>query len=82
MTRVKYRMRPVWHETGLIDSQTGRPFCVAETPANLLVRLKGTRQVLTLPWSIAYLKAAWMEAARVRLEKINARKAKKKAKAA
>jgi hypothetical protein len=81
LTRIRYRSKPVWHETGLIDA-SGRPYCVAETPASLLVRLKGTRQVLALPWSLAYLKAAWLEAARIRLEKINARKARKKARAA
>lgn len=82
VTRVKYRSRPVWHETALFDHSSGRAYCVAETPVNLLVRLKGTRQVLKLPWSLAYLKAAWIEAASIRLEKINARKARRKARAA
>lgn len=50
--------KPTWHETGLTDHSTGRKICVAETPVNLLVRLKGTRTALQLPWSLAYLKAA------------------------
>lgn len=81
MTTIRYKMTPTWHQTGLTDSASGRPYCVAETPANLLIRLKGTRQVLKLPWTLVYLKAAWVEAARLKLEKINARKAKKKGRA-
>lgn len=78
MTEIKFKAKPVWHETGLVDSGTGRPFCVAESPTALLMRLKGTRQVLALPWGVAYIKAAWLEAARLRLVKINERKAKAK----
>lgn len=78
MTEIKYKSKPVWHETGLRDSGTGRAYCVAESPTALLIRLKGTRQVLTLPWTVAYIKAAWGEAARQRLIKINERKARRK----
>jgi len=64
----------VWHETGLVDSHSGRPYLVAESPASLLIRLKGTRQVLSLPWNIAYLRAATLAAAMIRLNKINKRR--------
>ena len=53
MTKIRYRINPVWHETNLVDSQSGRPFCVAERPSHLLIRLKGTRTVVSLPWNIA-----------------------------
>jgi hypothetical protein len=71
---IRYKDRPIWHETGLIDSGTGRPYLVAESPANLLIRLKGTRQALSLPWNLAYLRAATLAAAMVRLNKINKRR--------
>lgn len=60
--------------------ERGRPILAAETPINLHLRLKGTRLVLKLPWSLCYLKAAQLEAAQIRLNKINARKAAKKTK--
>lgn len=78
MTPIRFRMKPTWHQTGTIDSGTNRPYVVAETPANLLIRLKGKRQVLRLPWTLCYLKAAWVEAARIKMDKVNARKAKQK----
>lgn len=78
MTRIRFRSRPVWHETGLVDSQTGRPFLVAESPSALLLRLKGTRQVLSLPWNIAYLRAATLQAQMNQLNKINRKRASKR----
>jgi hypothetical protein len=74
MTQIRYRHRPVWHETGLIDSHSGRKLCVAESPAALLIRLKGTRQQLELPWNIAWFRAATLKAAVLRLGKINKRR--------
>jgi len=71
MTRIKYKHKPVWHESGLLDRQSGRMFCVAETPVNLLIRLKGTRTILELPWSLAYLRAAYLKAALNNLNKAN-----------
>jgi hypothetical protein len=76
MTSIRYRSKPVWHETGMHES--GRPLLVAESPCNLLIRRKGTRQVLSLPWTMAYLRAATLEAARIRLEKINKRRSVKR----
>jgi len=78
MTRIKYRMRPIWHETGLVESTSGRPYLVAESPAELLLRLKGTRQTLRLPWNVAFLRAATLAAAMGRLNKINRRRAVKR----
>lgn len=71
MTPIRFKSKPVWHETGIIDRMSGRAFAVAETPAALLVRLKGTRTVLELPWSVAYLRAAQLKAALLNLQKIN-----------
>ena len=61
MTKVKYKSRPVWHETHTADRMTGRLFLIAESPGALLIRLKGTRQVLDLPWSLCYLRAATLK---------------------
>lgn len=78
MTKIKQRFVPVWHETSY--AERGRPILVAETPINLLLRLKGTREVLELAWGQAYLKAAQNKAALVRIQKINAKRAKQKGK--
>jgi hypothetical protein len=78
MTAMKYRSKPVWHQSGTADSQSGRPILAAESPSYLLVRLKGTRQVLRLPWSLVYLRAAVAEVATQRLMKINKRRAIKR----
>lgn len=71
MTKIKYRSRPVWHETGLIDRMSGRMYVVAESPASLLIRLKGTRTILDLPWSMAFLRAAQLKVALANLNKVN-----------
>jgi hypothetical protein len=78
MTACKFKLKPTWHQTGA-DCQ-GRAICVAESPHNLLLRLKGTRQILRLPWGVALVKAAMLEASAARLRRINERKAKAKAK--
>lgn len=75
MTQVKRRSKPVWHECGALDRISGRSYCVAETPAALLIRLKGTRTTLELPWGMAYLRAAQLKAALVSLQKVNRRRA-------
>ena len=54
----------------MIDRHTGRVYCIAETPSAMLVRLKGTRQVLALPWPDAYLKAAMLKAAETKANKV------------
>lgn len=74
MTRIKYKIKPVWHESGTVDSHSGRAMLIAESPANLLIRLKGTRQVLALPWTLCFLRAASLKAAMLRLDKMNKRK--------
>jgi hypothetical protein len=76
MTRCKYRSNPVWHETRAVYD--GRLLLVAETPSNLLIRRKGTRQVLALPWTIAHLRACTLKAQALAIEKINRRRAVKR----
>ena len=56
MTKVRYRPRPVWHETRA--DWDGRTLVVRETPSNVLIRRKGTRQVLSLPWRFIFLQKA------------------------
>ena len=76
MTIVKRRDNPVWHDTGLLDRGSGRTYLVAETPMQLLMRMKGTRTVVKLPWNIAYMRAAWIEAERIKRERLQNRKAR------
>jgi hypothetical protein len=60
MTHIKFKIRPVWHETDIVID--GRPCLVSERPACLLLRLKGTRSTLMLPWGVAFIKAAMLRA--------------------
>lgn len=77
---LKFKAKPVWRETSIIvRDPTPGIVCVALQPEALLLRLKGRRQILTMPFSGAYDRACWLEAARRRMEKLNAKKAKKKA---
>jgi hypothetical protein len=73
MTCIRYRNKPVWHETRTL--YMGRPILIAETPSNLLMRLKGTRQILELPHATAYLRAATLKASSLALHKIDKKKA-------
>lgn len=75
MTKMKPRIKPIWHESHM--AERGREICAAESPHNCLLRLKGTRQVLAIPWSAIYLWAARHEAEQVRKAKVAARKARK-----
>lgn len=59
MTSIRYKSKPVWHQTGLLDRSSGRAICVAESPAALLIRLKGTRTTVQLPWNLCYLHGAF-----------------------
>lgn len=61
MTCIRHRPKPVWHDTGTLGERC-RTILAAETPAALLLRLKGTRTVLALPWRAAYMKAVWLAA--------------------
>jgi hypothetical protein len=60
MTKCKAKIRPTWHETNTVID--GRALCIAERPSCLLMRLKGTRTTLMLPWSTAHLRAAVLRA--------------------
>lgn len=75
MTKIKYKIKPTWRETGM--DYDGRPMLIAQTPSNILLRLKGTRQVLELPYSIAYLRAAQITCNLLQLERARNRKARK-----
>lgn len=74
MTRIRYKTKPTWHETGLLDSMSGRNYLVAETPTKLMLRLKGTRQMLELPWNVAWFRAATLAATMKQLNKVNAKR--------
>lgn len=76
MTRMKQRERPIWHQSHA--AERGREILAAESPHNCLLRLKGTRAVLHVPWTAIYLWAARHEAETKRKAKIEARKAKRK----
>lgn len=80
MTAIKFKQKPRWRETAVVDSMTRRLIVVACEPQSILLRLKGTRQVLRVPFGVAFLRGAMLEAARIRMEKINARKARRRAK--
>lgn len=69
MTCIRRRIRPVWHQTEIVYD--GRPLLVAETPHAVLLRRKGTRLTLSVPWAIAYLKGASIKAQLNALEKQN-----------
>jgi hypothetical protein len=57
------RKHPVWHQTPAMDTDNRpRPICVAETAAGLMLKLKGRRRVLCLPWARAWLAAARLAA--------------------
>lgn len=77
MTPCRFRTKPVFHETRTMSQ--GRVLCVAETPSNLLIKRKGTREVLELPWALAYLRAATIKASAIAVEKVNRRRARRAA---
>lgn len=80
MTSIKYTP-PRWRQTEVLtrDGTAQGPIVVALEPSALLLRIKGRRQVLRLPFTLAYTKAAQIAAAAARLEKLNAKKARVKA---
>lgn len=71
MTRITYSAAPRWRETEVVTRDAGRtrPLIVALEPTALLVRLKGTRMTLRMPYSTAFSQAAAMEARRRAAEK-------------
>ena len=77
MTRLIYHSAPRWRETEVvIRDRRVRPLVVAAQPSALMLRLKGTRGTLSIPYSPAYQLAARLEADRIRAEKKAARKKK------
>ena len=73
MTKCKFKLQPVWHETEVV--MDGRTVLVSERPACLLLRLKGTRQTLMLPWNVAYVRAAFLYSENARATKKKRRRA-------
>ena len=78
MTSIRYRAKPLWRESSMHEK--GRPILIAETPCNLLIRLKGLRQVMALPYGLLYTWASQVEAERVRKQKKAEREARRKGK--
>jgi hypothetical protein len=75
MTKLRYTHQPRWRESEvMVRDPDARLLIVAFEPSALLLRRKGTRQVLRIPLTIAYDVAARLEADRLRAE----RKARRK----
>lgn len=75
MTRLTYQPSPRWRETEVIvRDRRIRPLVVALQPAAVVIRLKGNRSTVSLPWSLAYQFACRLEADRRRAEKKAAKK--------
>lgn len=68
MTKLKHRAKPLWRETMLLGER-GQPYVVALQPEGLLIRRKGSRKPLLLPYGIAFVKAAMIQANKDRAEK-------------
>ena len=69
MTKVKFREKPLWKESSYYYANRDRVLLVALEPQALVLRLKGTRTTLRMPYSAAYATAAMLEAQRLRAEK-------------
>ena len=79
MTPIRYSNPPRWRQSEVLIRDRGtRLLTVALEPSALLLRLKGTRQVLRYPLSLAYDRAAWLETDRLRRERQASRQAKRK----
>ena len=76
MTNVRDRKRRPWYETNATCWERGRrrAVCFKAEPDFVVLRLKGTRQALLLPWSAAYEKAAGLLADANRRERRARRK--------
>ena len=72
--------RPVRRETAIEQRDTGkrRPIVLTLHPGYLEIGLKGTRRRMTVAYDAIYSLAAKQEAARLRLEKLEAKKARAK----
>lgn len=75
MTKLKFRAVPLWRESAHIFQR--RALCVALEPCAVLVRLKGTRTVYTVPIESVLMLGARLEVARRKAEKLAKRKQKK-----
>jgi hypothetical protein len=64
MTTLKHTPKPRWRQTAA--EERGRPVCVALQPHSLLLRLKGKRMILEMPFASAWTTAAGL-AARVEI---------------
>lgn len=75
MTALKARKSKLTFETAseVRDGRRYRPIVIEAEPEYAVVRLKGTRQRLTVTWEAVYHVAAKIEAARVRAEKLKTR---------
>lgn len=80
MTLLRFTPRPRWRETQASVAFTAgrrRAVLVALQPAAMLLRLKGTRQVLSLPFGNAFLRAAFLAADEKRNAKRETRRGKR-----
>ncbi len=68
MGQIKFTESPQWHETGVVGDH-GRQILVALQPKCLLLRLKGLRATLELPFGVAYVRAAFLESDAQRAKK-------------
>jgi hypothetical protein len=71
--------KPVHRVTETLQRERGRlrNIVASLTREGLVMRLKGCRHALLLPYSVAFVKAATIEADRLRAERKALRKAKK-----
>lgn len=60
MTKTQFRAHPIWHETSA--EYDGRTLLVSESASCLMLRLKGTREIVELPYVTAFLKATMLKA--------------------
>lgn len=72
--------RPVRRETAIETRDAGkrRPIVLTIYPGYLEIGLKGTRRRMTVAYEALYHLACKQEAARIRLEKLEAKKARKR----
>jgi len=75
MTKIKFRERPIWRESE--SSFMHKTICVALEPNAILFRRFRSKSVYRLPIAEGFFRAAALEAAALKAEKQNARKARK-----
>lgn len=73
--------KPVTRLTDCYERERGalRPIVATLSAGGVLLRLKGCRHTLLLPYSTAWTRAAWLEAGQVKAERDAAKKAKREA---